>query len=118
VIIGPLRQRVTIETLSETRDRYGQMKPSWKPDGTFYAEIKNLAGREAVNAKQISAVVTHAVRMRYVASLFPAPGLLPSMRMLFGTATFNIIWVDDVENRHREYNLLVQQIAPPVATTS
>jgi SPP1 family predicted phage head-tail adaptor len=118
VIIGPLRQRVTIETLAETRNAYGQLIPSWSPAGTFYAQIRNLAGREAVNAKQISAVVSHAVTMRYVASLFPAPGLVPSMRLLFGAAVFNIIWVDNVDNRNRQYNLLVQQIVPAVPAPS
>jgi SPP1 family predicted phage head-tail adaptor len=112
MISGPLRQRVTIEILSETRDAYGQHQQTWAPGGTFWAQVRNLAGREAVNAKQISASVTHAVTMRYVASLFPTPGLIPSMRLLFGTAVFNILWVNDVDNRHREYQLLVQEVGP------
>jgi SPP1 family predicted phage head-tail adaptor len=108
--IGPMRQRVTVQTLSESADSYGQMIKSWTDAGSFYAEVRNLSGREAVNARQIKPEVTHQVRMRYVGQLFASPGLLPSMRLLFGAAQFNILWVNDVDNRHREYRLLVQEI--------
>ena len=110
---GPLRQRVTVQTLTETRDQYGQMVPSWSAAGIYWAEIKNLTGREATNAKQISASVTHSVRMRYLGTLFPGRGLVPSMRLLFGTTIYNIMWVNDVDNRHKEYQLLVQEVGPP-----
>jgi SPP1 family predicted phage head-tail adaptor len=111
---GPKRFRITIETLTETRDPYGQNIPSWTAAGTFWAQIRNLAGREAVNAKQVNAVATHAVTMRYVGGLFPPHGIQPSARIIFGLKTFNIVWVDDYENRHRQYNLLVQEIPLPV----
>jgi SPP1 family predicted phage head-tail adaptor len=108
-----MRQRVTVQTLTETRDQYGQMQPSWNPAGIYWAEVHNLAGREAVNAKQISAAVTHSVRMRYLGTLFPTPGLLPSMRLIFNGSIYNILWVNDVDNRHKEYQLLVQEVGPP-----
>ena len=113
---GPLRQRVTIERLREVRDGYGQMVQSWVPSGIYWAEIRNLGGREAVNAKQIRAEVTHAVRMRFIGGQFPAPGILPSMRLLFGTRTFNLLWVNDVDYRRREYQMLAQEIAAAVPT--
>ncbi len=52
--------------------------------------------------------------MRYVGSQFPTRGLLPSMRLRFGSATYNILWVNNVDNRHREYQLLVQEVGSPV----
>ena len=113
---GPMRNRVTIEAPVEARDAYGQKIPGWEPCGTFWAQIRALAGREAVNAKQIRAEVTHAVRMRHIGGRLPAPGLLTTMRILFDGRTFNISWVNDVDERHREYNLLAQELTPAVPT--
>jgi SPP1 family predicted phage head-tail adaptor len=109
--IGPMRQRVSVETLTETQDSYGQLVETWTAAGTYWAEVKNLSGWEAVNAQQVKAQATHQVRMRYIASLFSNPGLLPSMRLLFGTRVFNILWVNNVDERNREYRLLTQEIA-------
>lgn len=107
---GPMRQRVTIQTLSETADGYGQRIQSWTSSGTFWASVKNLSGREAVNAKQVKADATHQVTMRYVGTLFSTPGLQPSMRLVFNGRFFNILFVNNIDERNREYQLLTQEI--------
>jgi len=112
---GPMRQRVTVQTLAESQDNYGQKIQSWTSTGSFWAEIKNLSGRELVNAKQVKADASHQVRMRYVAALFPTSGLLPSMRLLFGASVYHILWINNVDNRQREYLLLCQEIVSPSA---
>jgi SPP1 family predicted phage head-tail adaptor len=113
---GPKRQRVTIQTLSEARDSYGQNIKSWASAGPYWARVKNLSGREAVNAKQIKADTTHLVEMRYIGTLFSTPGLLPSMRLLFNSRVFNILWVNNVDERNREYQLLCQEFVVPQGT--
>jgi SPP1 family predicted phage head-tail adaptor len=110
VKIGPMRQRVTVQTLSEAQDSYNQKIQSWTDAGTYWASIKNLSGREAVNAKQIKAESTHLVTMRYVGALFTSPGLLPSMRLTFNSRIFNILYVNNIDERNREYSLLCQEL--------
>ena len=111
---GPMRQRVTIQTLSESADGYGQRVQSWIDSGTFWASIKNLSGREAVNAKQVKADSTHQVTLRYVGTLFSTPGLLPSMRLVFNGRFFSILYINNVDERNREYQLLTQEIVSAI----
>lgn len=113
---GPKRQRISVQTLSEVQDTFGQTIPTWTTQGTYWAEVRNLAGREAVNAKQIKADTTHQVTMRYIGTLFSTAGLLPSMRLLFNTRVFNILWVNNIDERNREYQLLCQEYVIPAGT--
>lgn len=113
---GPKRQRVSLQTLSESQDSFGQKIPSWTTQGNYWAEVKNLSGREAVNAKQVKADTTHQVTMRYIGALFTTPGLLPSMRLLYKSRVFNILWVNNVDERNREYQLLCQEYVVPAGT--
>jgi len=113
MVAGPKRQRVSVETLSESRDGYGQKQKTWTTQGTYWASIRNLSGREAVNAKQIKADTTHMVTMRYIGALFASPGLLPSMRLLFNSRVFNILYVNNIDERNREYQLLCQELVVP-----
>lgn len=114
---GPLRQRVTLQSLTETTDSYGQRVQSWNTLGTYYAEVRQLSGREAVNAKQVKADTTHLVRMRYIGTLFATPGILPSMRFLFNGIALNILFINNVDNRNREYQILAQETVSPVPTS-
>jgi SPP1 family predicted phage head-tail adaptor len=110
---GPMRQRVTIENLIETADGYGQMIQSWTSAGTFWAKIQHLTGREAVNARQVKAETTHMVQLRYIGKLWPTGEIPPSSRMSFKGRYFNILWVPNVDERNREYRILVQELVKP-----
>lgn len=114
---GPKRQRITVQVLSESQDSYGQKLQSWVDDGTYWAEIRTLSGREAVNAKQVKAETTHAVNLRYIGSLFPTGGLLPSSRLSFNGRIFNILYINNINERNREYQLLAQELVPATPTS-
>jgi SPP1 family predicted phage head-tail adaptor len=120
---GPLRQRITVQLLEEQTDAYGQRIPSWKAAGTFWAEVRQLTGREAENAKQRKAEATHLIRMRCVGTLFLPRGIDSTARFIFWnppyeTQIFNLLYVNDVDNRNREYQFTVQELPPAVAALS
>jgi SPP1 family predicted phage head-tail adaptor len=112
--IGRMRQRVTLQSLVETTDSYGQRIESWVTQGTYWAFLSSLSGRELVNAQQAKADVTHFLQMRYVGSLLATPGALPSMRILFNGRVFNLSWVNNVDERNKTYEILAQEVAAAV----
>jgi hypothetical protein len=60
------------------------------------------------------------VQLRYVGSLLPPNGLVVNSRLDFQGRKFNLIWVNNVEERHKTYELLAQELLlkPPVTTTT
>jgi SPP1 family predicted phage head-tail adaptor len=110
---GPLRQVITIQTLTEAADPYGQRIQSWHTLGNFRSEIRNFSLREMVNAKQVKAETTHIIRTRWIGSLFPSGELPPGSRILYWGRVFNVLGRDNIENRNREYRILAQEITKP-----
>lgn len=107
---GPMRQRVTLQSLTKSKDSYGQEIEVWANVGTYWAEVVTLSGREAVNAQQIKSEATHRVTMRYVTSI------VASQRFLFGSRQLKIEWLNNVAQRNREYVILCSEVQVPVGT--
>jgi len=63
---GRLKTSVVIQHKSAGRDTKGaRTAESWTTLATVWAEVIPFAGREAWNAKQVDAELTHRVVMRY-----------------------------------------------------
>ncbi len=105
---GALRQIVTLRNpAAETYDSFGQPIPSWTTVGIFSAQIRPLAGREAIVAKQVKAEATHGITMRY---LGPSVVLNPLSQLLYGSRIFGVVQVINVEERDRWYEIIAQEI--------
>lgn len=105
---GTFRQRITLTTPAtpETFDTFGQPIKSYTAVGTYWAEVRPLAGHEAIVAKQVKAEATHAVSMRYLGLTV----INPLDRIQLGSRVFGVVSVRNVEERNRRYELLVQEI--------
>lgn len=105
---GRLRQRVTLQSVTETADGYGQPIQTWTDVATFWAEVSPLTGNEAVNVKQIWATATHKVRLRYQGS---AITLSPTQRfkLIKNDRILNLVNINNVEERNRSYECLCQE---------
>lgn len=97
--IGALRHRITIEQATDARNAIGEMVPSWATFATVWASIEPLRGRELEAAQQRFAEASHEVVIRYLV------GLVPKMRVKFGTRLFDIGFVQNIEERNREMRL-------------
>ena len=97
---GELRKRITIETPVRSADGVGEMVPAWSLFGVVWASIEPLSGNEKIQAQQVNANVDIKVTMRYLA------GVVPAMRIRFGTRTFQIASVQNIEERNREMDLV------------
>lgn len=61
---GTLRHLVTIIRHSYSTDAHGTLQPSPSPSAPTWAEIRQLAGRELYEARQVIESVTHEITLR------------------------------------------------------
>lgn len=98
---GRLRELVTIEQKSVTRDAFGAETVAWTTfAASLPAEAQPLSGREYVAMRQAQADITIRFRLRYVA------GVTPAMRVLWDSRAYDIIEAINVNARDRELELL------------
>lgn len=102
---GKLRHRVIIEkrTTPETQGDLGEPTTTWVTHLAVYAQINPLQGREFYDAQRINPELTHNILIRY------REGITPDMRISFGTRTFEIISIVNVEERNRELRLVCKE---------
>jgi len=63
-----------------------------------------MTGAEYFSAAQINADITHRLTIRYV------PGIKPEQTIVCGTRKFNIIAAVDVDERHRDMEIMAKEI--------
>jgi len=71
-----LREPLTIQRKLAVSDGMGGQAIQWIDLTTVRAYVKPLSGREAVQAMQLQASITHRIYMRYKADLTPADRLV------------------------------------------
>lgn len=85
--IGPLRERVTIQSGAAADDSMGGGPVTWSSIATtpdVWAGIRPIRGDERLAALQLQAAVTHEVTMRYRTDVTAAN------RLLWGLVPLNI----------------------------
>lgn len=103
---GRLRERVTIQAESVTRDASGEELLTWAEVATVWASVTPGASNERflASAGQRVAEVTHTVRLRF------KTGLTPKMRLIWeSTRILEIISVIDPDMRNRTIVLLCSE---------
>jgi SPP1 family predicted phage head-tail adaptor len=97
---GNLRRRLTLQSRAIDRDDRGGAIESWSTTATVWGSVIPSSGREAWQAEQSQAQVTHQVTIRYRA------GVTPRMRLLDGSRVLHIASAVDVDSRKRELTLM------------
>lgn len=101
---GRLRERVTIQASTETRNRLGESVLAWSTFGERWASVEGLSSREVLLTGQQQTELTHRVRMRYVA------GLTQSMRLVWRGRTLEITSLLEHANRTEHELLCTEQV--------
>lgn len=102
---GKLRHRVTIQNKgTPARNSYGEEVITWATEATVWAEVDPLRGREFLEARREGAEVTTRIRVRH------RDGITPSMRVVWGSHTYDILSVIEVEGREREIHLMCREL--------
>ena len=97
---GRLRNRVTIQTSTESRSTHGDLERTWTTFKTVWASISPVTGREYIEGNAVQAQVSHRITFRHL------DGVTPKMRILFGTRVFHVQHVANVDERGAELQAL------------
>lgn len=68
-VIADLRERVTIQTATATRDDYNQELLTWANGSTVWAQVREQGGREPLLADRPVMVVSYEVTIRDTATV-------------------------------------------------
>ena len=100
---GALRERVTVQQATETRNRLGESISEWATFTTVWADVQGVSAREYLLAGQQQIELSHRVKMRYLT------GLTSKMRLLWRGRTLEIISILEHENRSI-HELICQEV--------
>ncbi|NBW09342.1 MAG: head-tail adaptor protein [Caulobacteraceae bacterium] len=65
MIIGRMKERVTIQSPTEVRTSVGGTTLTWATLETVWASVDGLSTRDILQAQQANLVATHRIRIRY-----------------------------------------------------
>jgi SPP1 family predicted phage head-tail adaptor len=99
---GKLRERVTVQQASGSRNSLGETVLSWSDFAEVWASVEGVSAREALIAGQQETTVSHRVRMRYL------PGLTQQMRFSWRGRTLEIVSLLEHGNRS-EHEAICQE---------
>lgn len=101
---GKLRERVTVQQATETRNAIGETVLAWSTYDTVWASVEGVSSREALDAGKIDVQISHRVRMRYLS------GMTQNMRLSWRDRTLEIVSLLEYGNRS-EHVLICQEAA-------
>jgi SPP1 family predicted phage head-tail adaptor len=88
---GDLRHRITIQSVADTQNSYGEGIPSYTDLITVWAQISPLSGKELdlTNSKTLTAIASHKIIIRY------NPNINITNRIKWGTDQLGFDNLDD-----------------------
>lgn len=94
---GQLRSRVLVQKMTPSEDSYGQPIEVFSDYLRLWARIEPLEGAELVDARQITADVTHRMTLRY------RDDINHKMRFIMGSRTFHIADAPVADDERNEF---------------
>jgi SPP1 family predicted phage head-tail adaptor len=105
---GNLRHTIVLQARTGSTDAGGGKTGAWADASPeIWASVEPLDGSQALRAMQQGLVTPHRVRMRY------RDGVSAEKRVRYGARHFLIRSVVDVDERHRELQLLCDEVIAP-----
>lgn len=101
---GKLRHEIVIQQKSETRNTTGDVLFSWSTYLSTYAECKNLSMNELLQAHQVNSKITTKFIIRWDS------GVRANMRILYRSRAYNIVGIDNFEERDIYQILLCERL--------
>jgi SPP1 family predicted phage head-tail adaptor len=101
---GRLRERVTIQQASETRNAMGEVVQSWVTFAERWASVDGLSSREFLLQGQQQSEISYRVRLRYV------PGMKATMRFLWRGRVLEIASLLEHGNRSEHEALCTERL--------
>ena len=99
---GRLRQRITLQAKSVTRDAMGGEVITWADQVTIWASAEPLRGREFFAAQQEQAEISIRFVIRYRSDVTTA------WRVMWETRAYDIVEIIDIDGRHKEQQIMAR----------
>ncbi len=100
---GELRTQVTIQSRTASGDIGGFQEPSWVTVAVVWSKWTNVHGAEVWAAQTAQALAPATVTIRYRSDVDPTCALLK------GSDRYEILSMDDIQERHEYIELKVQR---------
>lgn len=98
------RNRVAFQKKEKVKDAEGNTVTEWVNQFTVQAAIKGLRGKEYIDAGAQAVKISTRIYIRY------RPGVTHDMRIKFGERIFDIVNVNNIEERNIEYEILANEV--------
>jgi SPP1 family predicted phage head-tail adaptor len=109
---GRMRRLITIQSIPRTPTEDGGTTGESTADPTTvcksWAMIEPFSGRESFLAKASQNLSTHRIRIPY------RPGITPLMQATFDGRVFNFTSTNDIEEMHREIEILATEVVQAI----
>lgn len=92
---GRLRHSITIQRETSTVGESGATTKAWTTFATPFADVRTPSGKEHFAQDKFNSQVSHVVTIRWI------EGVLPSMRILWGAKTLNIVYISEDRTNSR-----------------
>jgi SPP1 family predicted phage head-tail adaptor len=104
---GLLRDRLALQSATETRDGSGAVALSWTTQRTVWGAVEPVSGREEWRGHRILPQTSHMVRIRW-----PGTGITvgPGWRVLWGSRILNLGTALNVGERDRELQFQATEV--------
>lgn len=103
ITAGMLRNKLTVERVTNTADGMGGYTKSWATVQTAWMYLKPLSGNERLHAQHLEATITHRAHCRANVDVKPED------RLTKGSRVFNVRAVLDLEERGKFYELDLEE---------
>ena len=100
---GLLKQRITIQIPSRSKNSFNEWVESWGTWKTVWASIEPASGNRYYEAKQANAEVDGLIRIRYLT------GIQPTMLIKYGNRIFQIKSLVTPKENRREIHIYYQE---------
>lgn len=105
IVSGLMRERVTIlAPATDEQSTLGAAVVPFVEAGTVWASVQGLSAREALQAQQANAIITHKIRIRFF------PGITAQHRLSWRGRTMEIVSVMERETRS-VHEILAREVA-------
>jgi SPP1 family predicted phage head-tail adaptor len=101
---GDLKHKITLQTCTPTNNSNLEAIPTYSNFATVWAAIESISGKEYWESKTVTAETVVRIRIRYI------PGVLPTMRIVYGSRIFHIDAILHLHEQKREIHLMCREV--------
>ena len=102
---GEMRTKITLKSRSVTEDAGGFQTPTLVTIAEVWSKWVNVHGTEVWAAQSVNAIQAATVTIRYRA------GVDTSIVVVKGTLEYEVVSVDDIQERHEYLEMKVKRVA-------